>query len=76
LYDLSSDHGEATNVAEKNPGIVQKLHALASATDTDLGREGRGPGCRPLGRVENPQPLIANDGTVRADAAGAQKTFP
>jgi len=76
LYDLGRDVGESTNLAEKHPEIVQKLRALAEATDADLGREGRGPGCRPLGRVENPQPLIAHDGTVRADAAGAQKRFP
>jgi arylsulfatase A-like enzyme len=76
LYHLGDDIGEAKNVAEQHPEVVRKLQALAAATDTDLGREGLGPGCRPLGRVENPQPLIANDGTVRADAAGAQKTFP
>jgi arylsulfatase A len=76
LYDLSNDLGEATNVAEKNPEMVQKLRALATATDADLGREGRGPGCRPLGRMDHPQPLIAHDGTVRADAAGPIKSFP
>jgi arylsulfatase A len=76
LYHLGDDIGEATNVAARHPEIVRQLRAIADATEADLGREGRGPGCRPLGRVENPQPLIANDGTVRADAAGAQKRFP
>ena len=42
----------------------------------DLGLKGKGPGCRPVGRVENPQPLIGKDGTVRADAAGEVKRFP
>jgi arylsulfatase A len=76
LYHLGRDIGEATNVAEKHPDIVEQLRALAAATDSDLGRTGRGPGCRPVGRVENPLPLIAHDGAVRADAAGAQKRFP
>lgn len=42
----------------------------------DLGTEGIGPGCRPLGRVKNPQPLIDVDGTVRADAVAATGQFP
>jgi hypothetical protein len=44
--------------------------------DRDLGRDGIGPGCRPLGRVDAPQPLIANDGTVRADAVGEYNVLP
>jgi hypothetical protein len=35
-----------------------------------------GPGCRPLGRVDAPQPLLAADGTVRADAIGPRPRFP
>ena len=31
----------------------------------DLGVSGLGPGCRPLGKVENAQPLIGHDGKVR-----------
>jgi len=27
--------------------------------------DGLGPGCRPLGRVSNPKPLISQDGSVR-----------
>jgi arylsulfatase A len=65
LFNLSTDIGEATNVADANPEVVTRLRALAAATNEDLGAEGIGPGCRPLGRVENPQPLIGRDGTVR-----------
>ena len=74
LYHLGHDIGEATNVAEKNSEIVQRLRGLAAASD--LGADGIVPACRALGRVENPQPLIADDGTVRADAVGAQRRFP
>lgn len=76
LYNLSDDIGEAANVADKHPDVVQRLTALADAMKSDLGREGMGPGCRPLGRVEAPQPLIAQDGTVRGDAVGRQRVFP
>ncbi len=76
LYNLTSDIGETTNVAEQNPEVVAKLQAIADATKNDLGQDGVGPGCRPLGRVSNPQPLIGNDGTVRAEAAGEQAKLP
>ena len=66
LYNLSTDLGEATNVAGANPEVVTRLQALAAATKDDLGPDGIGPGCRPLGRAENPQPLIGRDGKVRA----------
>jgi arylsulfatase A len=58
LYNLVDDIGETTNVAEKRPEVVKRLQNLAQAIDADLGLDGIGPGCRPLGRVENPQPLI------------------
>ena len=38
----------------------------------DLGMEGIGPGCRPLGRVADPQPLIGRDGKIRAGFASAK----
>ena len=66
LYNLNTDIGEATNVADGNKAIVEKLQTLAAATKDDLGADGIGPGCRPVGRVENPQPLIGRDGKVRA----------
>jgi arylsulfatase A len=66
LYNLDSDIGESTNIAEANPGEVARLRALADAMKNDLGLDGIGPGVRPLGRVANPQPLIGKDGKIRA----------
>lgn len=76
LYNLADDIGETQNVATMHPDIVARLRSVAAATDEDLGRTGVGPGCRPLGRVHNPRPLIALDGTVRPDFAADQKRFP
>lgn len=73
LYHLGEDIGETKNVASAHPDVVQRLHSLASAMETDLGLNGVGPGCRPLGRVENPRPLLAEDGTVHPGLAGGQK---
>lgn len=65
LYNLADDIGESTNVAAAHPDVVKRLQNLASAMDNDLGINGLGPGVRPLGRVENPIPLIDWDGHVR-----------
>jgi arylsulfatase A len=69
LYDLTSDIGERTNVAEANPEVMARLRKLADVMKDDLGLEGKGPGVRPLGRVENPQPIISADGTIRPEFA-------
>ncbi len=61
LYNLRTDVGEATDVAAANPDIVAKLQALIAANEADLGKDGIAPGCRELGRVENPKPLIPHD---------------
>jgi arylsulfatase A len=76
LYHLGNDIGEAKNVASEHPEEVRRLQEFAGTMKDDLGLKGKGPGCRPVGRVENPQPLIGKDGTVRADAAGEVKRFP
>lgn len=76
LFNLATDIGEATNVAAQHPDVVNRLLALAEATKGDLGLTGVGPGCRPLGRVSEAKPLMAADGTVRPEVAGAQKRFP
>lgn len=76
LFNLVDDIGETTNVAAQNPDVVRRLQALANSMKDDLALDGVGRGCRPLGRVSHPQPLIAHDGTVRADAIGATKHFP
>ncbi len=76
LFNLATDIGESKDVAGDNAEIVQRLRALAETMKDDLGLDGVGPGCRPPGRVENPQPLIGHDGTVRANAVAQQKSFP
>lgn len=76
LHHLGDDLGETKDVAAAHPDVVARLRALAAAMDGDLGRTGIGPGCRPPGRVPNPLPLLAADGTVRADAVGPAKVFP
>ena len=58
LYNLVDDIGETTNLATRQPQIVSRLQDLANSIEGDLGLDGIGPGCRPLGRVANPQPLI------------------
>ena len=37
LFDLESDPGEKTNVADKNAEVVKKLEALAEKARKDLG---------------------------------------
>jgi arylsulfatase A len=69
LYNLETDIGETTNVAAANPEIVERLRSLANKMNDDLGLEGIGPGCRPLGKVAKAQPIISHDGTVRTDLA-------
>lgn len=69
LYNLVSDIGETTNVADANPDVVARLRQLADAMKDDLGILGKGPGVRPLGRVENPQPIMSAEGTVRPEFA-------
>jgi arylsulfatase A len=69
LVNLESDIGESKNVADANPDVVKRLQALADAMKDDLGLDGIGPGCRTLGRVKDPQPLIAPDGAIRSGFA-------
>ncbi|MBI2479083.1 MAG: sulfatase-like hydrolase/transferase, partial [Planctomycetia bacterium] len=65
LYHLDDDVSESKNVAKQHPEVVASLHELAEKTNGDLGMKDLGPGCRPLGTVDNPQPLIDHDGRVR-----------
>jgi arylsulfatase A-like enzyme len=78
LFNLGSDLGEKTNVAEANPEVVKELQALAAAMDADLGvkADSQGPGVRPLGRVEHPEPFLDHEGKVRANAVGTVDQFP
>ena len=65
LYNLKTDIGEANDVAAAHPDIVKQLQALAALQKDDLGLDGIGPGCRELGRVKDPQPLLGHDGKPR-----------
>ncbi len=68
LYDLENDLAESKNVADAHTEIVASLMKLVEQADGDLGRTGKGPGVRPLGRVTDPEPFIRTDGTIRDDA--------
>jgi len=70
LYNLESDIGESANVAASNPEVAKRLHNLADRMKDDLGLDGIGPGCRPLGKVANAQPIIDHEGNVRAEFRG------
>ena len=61
LYNLATDIGEKTNVAEKNPEVVQRLQSFMDMMDKDLGINGTGPGVRPCGKVDKPGPLVMDD---------------
>lgn len=78
LFHLESDPGETTNVAEANPEVIKELEALAAEMDAALGvkADSKGPGVRPLGRVEHPEPFLDLEGRVRANAVGKQDRFP
>jgi arylsulfatase A-like enzyme len=58
LYNLDTDIGEKTNVASEHPDVVARLQGLIIQMDTDLGRNGNGPGVRPPGRVAHPRLLL------------------
>ena len=65
LYNLGDDIGESKNVAAEHADEVRRLQGLAEKMKDDLGVDGIGPGCRELGRVTDPEPLIHTDGTIR-----------
>jgi arylsulfatase A len=66
LYDLEHDISESADVAARHPEVVRRLRQLAEPMREDLGWDGIGPGCRPLGKVAGAQPLIDHEGTIRA----------
>ena len=68
LYNLDSDIGEATNVADKNPEVVKRLQELIAKIDSDIGGLDKNsnkkkvyPGVRESGKVADPKPLIMSE---------------
>jgi arylsulfatase A-like enzyme len=60
LYDLASDISEERSVFTDHPDTVARLTALADGCRRELGDAhtgSEGTGCRPVGRVEDPQTL-------------------
>lgn len=66
LYQLEEDLGEAKDVAGSNAEVVTELRSMAAAMNAELGDGEFGSGCRPLGRVKDPVPLIGLDGAIRS----------
>ena len=58
LFNLEVDVGETTDVTDQHPDVVKRLQGYLQQMDKDLGVTGRGPGVRPSGRVNHPQPLL------------------
>ncbi len=65
LYHLGEDIGEANNVAARHADEVKRLRSLADRMQDDLGLDNIGPGCRPLVRVDNPEPLLDEKSSQR-----------
>jgi len=57
LYNLDTDIAERTNVAAQYPEVVKHLKKLADHQAATLCDNLQGPGIRPPGQVEDPQPL-------------------
>jgi hypothetical protein len=75
LYNLATDIGESTDVADKNPDVVRRLRELAEKVRADLGDKTPGPGCRPPGRVANARPILDTAGNVRPELVGTKAKF-
>lgn len=64
LYDLAQDVGETTNVADQHPEVVAALQERLAACRAELGDAASditGTAVRPVGRVDDPQPLARFD---------------
>jgi len=57
LYNLDTEIGEQTNLADKHPDIVAKLKALAEKMDAEITANRR-----PAGETANPQTLYPSEG--------------
>jgi arylsulfatase A-like enzyme len=59
LFDVRSDPGETMDLAAANPDVVRRLNLMVDEMRKDLGDKDRpGPGMRPRGRVEQPEPRL------------------
>ncbi len=65
LYNLDTDIGETTNVADKNPDVVAKLTKLAAKMNDEIGSKAP-TARRPAGVVANPKTLYPTDDTPKA----------
>ena len=64
LYDLDADIGETNNLYDRRSEIVKALEAEIQACREDIGDKATGADgahCRPIGAVDNPQPLTRYD---------------
>ena len=62
LFDLESDPGEQTNLAESHHEVVTRLMGFAKNAQEDLGDVDKlGKGQRPAGWVEKAQPLLLKE---------------
>ena len=69
LYNLDTEIGEKTNVADAHAEIVAKLTALAEKMNAEIG--GDSPSARrEAGKVENPSILYPADRSKKAKAKG------
>lgn len=68
LFNLASDLSESSDVSAEHPEVMAQLQQLVEAMKPDLGIDGIGPGCRAPGRVDNPLPLIDDDGNFRTES--------
>jgi arylsulfatase A len=76
LYNLDTEIGERTNLAEQHPDIVQRLQALAARMSSEIG--GTNPiARRPAGFVANPKTLYpVEKDTPRAKKAPGKAAVP
>ena len=59
LFNVVEDTGSERNLADRHPGIVERLEQLAEQGRAELGDVDRpGAGQRPAGRYENPTPRV------------------
>ena len=64
LYDLEADIGETNNLYDQHPDVLKTLEAEIQACREDIGDKAagaEGANCRPIGAVENPEPLTKYD---------------